>query len=345
MRLGLIGASGHWREYVPVLDDVPDLHIAAVAPGVSAVSGTSGEPAEPLERFDGAPGITRDTARHADYRDLLTAGGLDAVQVCVRPHRTAAVVAECLRAGIPVMADKPLACTEAELAMLWAAQQETGVLLSATHMYRRMRSFALAADLVRSGAAGEVVAGHCQISFRWGATRPDWYRSRETFPGTFAFIGIHAVDTIFHVLGDRLQAATGMQSTAPHPDYPACASLAYATVTLDNGGVLVLSADFMRPMGASQHGDVRLRLAGTRATLDASDKDDSILAVVDETRDTVLPAPEIPYWYTTFVQHVMDSGAAFMSVREALRIAEISLRIQRALDTGESVDLRQTALR
>ena len=128
MRLGLIGAGGHWQEYVPTLREVEGMHVAAVAPA---------GPDEALGRFDTAAGVTPETTRHADHRTLLAAGDVDAVQVCVRPHRTAAVVAECLRAGIPVMADKPLAMNEAELAELWRVHRETGVFLSATHMYRK----------------------------------------------------------------------------------------------------------------------------------------------------------------------------------------------------------------
>jgi len=331
MRLGLIGASGHWQEYATMLRDLPEARVVAVAPGGAD---------EAVSRFDSAAGVTAQTARYASYRDLLAAGDLDAVQVCVKPMRTATVLAECLRAGIPAMADKPLAATEAQLAEVWAAHKETGTDFSATHMFRKMRSFALAHELVRSGQAGEIVAGHCQISFRWGAARPDWFRKRETFPGTFTFIGVHAVDSAYWTVGDRFHSVTGHESTAPHPDYPACASLAYATVLLDNGGALVLSADFLRPMGATTHGDVRLRLAGTQMTLDASDRDETKLAVVDGVADVVKDAREIPFWYTTWAQHVLGQGAPFMTSREACRITELTLRIQRAIDTGDTVNLR-----
>lgn len=115
-------------------------------------------------------------------------------------------------------------------------------------------------------------------------------------------------------------------------------------MTLENGGVLILSADFMRPVGAAQQGDVRLRLAGTKATLDATDKDNGVLAVVDAARDTIVEAPDIPYWYTTFARHVLGQDQAFMTSREALRIAEITLRIQRVLDTRDTLDLRPSLL-
>lgn len=320
-----------------MLRDLPETRVVAVAPGGA---GDAGDAGEEVRRFHQAPGVTAETVRHADYRTLLAAGGVDAVQVCVRPHRTAAVVAECLRAGVPAMADKPLAGTEKQLAEVWEAHRATGTDFSATHMYRKMRSFALARELVHSGEAGAIVAGHCQISFRWGVTRPDWFRSRETYPGTFAFIGVHAVDTAYWTVGDRFRSAMGYESVTPHPDYPGCASLAYATVVLDNGGVLVLSADYLRPMGAATHGDVRLRLAGTKMTLDASDRDESELAVVDGERDTRLAAPEIPFWYTTWARHVLGCGLPFMTSREACRITELTLRIQRAIDTGDTVELR-----
>jgi len=337
-RLALIGSGGHWQEYPRVLQDIEGARVVAVAPG---------EPGEALARFDGAPGVSAQTARHQDYRALIeaaAAGGMDAIQVCVKPYRTAAVVAECLRAGVPVMADKPLAMDEAQLGELWRVHRETGTFLAPMHMYRRMSGFALARDLVRAGAVGDVMAGHCQISFRWGAARPDWFKTRETYPGTFAFIGVHAVDTLYWVAGDCFGSVRGHQSTAPHPDYPACASLAYATVELLDGGAFVLSADFLRPMGASSHADVRLRVAGTSATLDCTERDDGCVAVVDATQDRTLPAPEIPYWYTTFARHVLGEDEPFIRPLETFRVTELTLRIQAALDSQQCVDLRPTSI-
>jgi len=334
MRFGLIGSGGHWQEYPRMLDETPHARVVAVA---------GADPGADLTAFDSASGVSADTTRYDDYREPLASARLDAVQVCVRPHRMAAVAADCLRAGVPAMLDKPIAMDEQQLQALWRTQRETDIFLAATHMYRRMPNFALARELVRAGRFGEVVAGHCQISFRWGASRPDWYRTRETFPGTFAFIGIHAVDTVYRLFGDCFRSVLGQQSTLPHPDYPAAASLSHATVTLDNGAVLALSADFLRPQGARSHGDIRLHLAGTAATLDATDQDEQALAWVDATADTTLAAPAIPYWYTTFAQHVLGRGAPFMTTAETFRITDLTLRIQRAIDSGESVDLRAAA--
>ena len=53
-----------------------------------------------------------------------------------------------------------------------------------------------------------------------------------------------------------------------------------------------------------------------------------------------MDAPEIPCWYTTWAQHVLGQGAPFMTTREACRITELTLRMQRAIDTGDTQDLR-----
>jgi hypothetical protein len=75
-------------------------------------------------------------------------------------------------------------------------------------------------------------------------------------------------------------------------------------------------------------------------TLDASDRDETKLAVVDAEQDAVMDAPEIPFWYTTWARHVLGQSAPFMTSREACRITELTLRVQRAIDSGDTVDLR-----
>jgi hypothetical protein len=67
-----------------MLRDLPDARVVAVAPG-EADGG--------LPRFDRAAGVTAETTRYASHQDPLAAGGVDAVQVCVEPMRTAAILA------------------------------------------------------------------------------------------------------------------------------------------------------------------------------------------------------------------------------------------------------------
>ena len=102
IRVGLIGCgavaeSGH----MPALLRRRDLRPAAVCdvrPGHAArlASAAGGVPA------------------FADWRDMLDAGGLDAVALALPPEVSPDVAVECLRRGLPVLDEKPLASTLAD---------------------------------------------------------------------------------------------------------------------------------------------------------------------------------------------------------------------------------------
>jgi predicted dehydrogenase len=208
MRLGLIGADMHWHTYVPALTNVPDLTLAAVAPaGAEETHGI----------FDGAPGVSAETRRYEDAREMLEREALDVVQVCGRPHRNAAWTIACLERGFPVVCEKPLAMDMPELESVYRAAEKSRAPLVPMHTQREDGILAAAAHAVRAGEIGEPLVGFSQKSYKWGATRPDYYKSRETFPGLAPFIGIHAFDWLYWMLGDVFTAVEGYESAAARP--------------------------------------------------------------------------------------------------------------------------------
>ena len=121
-----------------------------------------------------------------------------------------------------------------------------------------------------------------QKTYKWGNDRPDFYRSRKTFPGIAPWVGIHAFDWLHWILGDVFTAVQGREGTTAQPDYPACASQAAFVLTMENGGVASVTLDYLRPETAPTHGDERLRIAGTRGVIET--------ALVDH-RVTLTPRP------------------------------------------------------
>ncbi|MDH7570313.1 MAG: Gfo/Idh/MocA family oxidoreductase [Armatimonadota bacterium] len=94
-RIGVIGVGPHARaNHLP--------HLAA-HPLVTLHALCDTDPAR-LEKAGSEFGVTR---RFTDHRELLASGGLHAVYVLVSPAATAAVAADCLRAGVPTFIEKP----------------------------------------------------------------------------------------------------------------------------------------------------------------------------------------------------------------------------------------------
>ena len=330
MKLALIGNSGHYDYYAPVLHDLPDLQVVAVA---------RSQPDEPMARFDSAPGVTSATPRYADYREMLAQESPDIVQLCVQTNLIPALTAECLRRGIAVMAEKPLARDLATLARLYTVARETGVPLAPLHGYRRMDCFALVKEVVSRGGVGEPLASYSQISYKWGKGRGDVFRKRDTFPGIVPFIGIHVIDWLLWMLGDLFVAVQGWESATAHPDYPACASQAGFLLRMQSGGVAAVMLDFLRPESAPTHGDERVRISGTRGVVEGLAVDGTVTLIDEQGGPRPLAVPHAENWYTTFVKHVRGQGPSFITLEQACRVTEIALKAQQAIDEGRVVSL------
>ncbi|WP_063831864.1 Gfo/Idh/MocA family protein [Streptomyces bikiniensis] len=118
LRLGIAGLGVISRFYLAAAGRLPGWEVAAVCD---------------LREEALAPYRGR-IACHPGHRDLLAAGGLDALVVAVPNHAHAEVCADALRAGVPVCVEKPLALDPADGRRLAALSREHGVpLLTAFH--------------------------------------------------------------------------------------------------------------------------------------------------------------------------------------------------------------------
>jgi predicted dehydrogenase len=332
MRLGLIGCTGHWRSYAAALDTLPDLEIAAVA---------TAAPEETLGDFEGAPGVTQATRRLAAPEALLDRGDLDAVQVSTRSDLIPGLVRAALDRRIPVMAEKPIATTLEQLESLHRLAAQAGVPAAAMHAQRGTPLVAAVRDVVRRGAIGTPLLAHNQKSYRWGSTRPEAFRSRDTFPGVAPYIGIHIFDWLLWILGDRFAEVAGAESPAGRPAYPACASHAAYLLRLTGDGLATATIDYLRPETAPTHGDERIRIVGDAGVVEIAVATSSG-TLIDARGVHPLDVPPAPAWYASFLRSIAGVEESIVKAWEVFRVTEVALKAQQAVDTGRPVDLRQT---
>lgn len=333
MNFALIGHSGHMDYYEQTVKDLPDLNVVAVALSMEG---------ESLESFDKAPGVTAETRRYNKYEEMLDKESPDLVQICVQPNLIPEFIELCLKRGIAVMSEKPLAMDLETLANLYEVAKESGLPLAPLHGYRRMKCFEAVRDAVSAGRIGEPQASFSQISFKWGKRRGDSFKSRETFPGIVSFIGTHVIDWLLWCMGDVFVEVTGWESTTAHPDYPACASQAGFLLKMDNGGVAAVTLDFLRPLSAPTHGDERVRISGTEGVVESFAIEGSARLINEADGVVDLDIPTTEHWYTTFVKSVQGKGEPFIGVDEAFRVTEIAIKTQYAIDQGEVVSLTES---
>jgi predicted dehydrogenase len=336
MRLGLIGATGHWRTYAPALKTVPELTLAAVA---------TGGPEETTGAFDHAPGLTIDTRRYDDARKMLDTERLDLVQVSCRNDRIPIWARVCLERGLPVMAEKPLAMDQPSLERLFHAARKTRAALVPMHTMRQVAELAAVQQVVRAGAIGTPLLSFSQKTYKWGKTRPDFYKSRDTFPGLAPWVGIHAFDWLHWILGDVFTEVQGREAATAYPEYPACASQAAFVLTMQNGGVAALTCDYLRPETAPTHGDERLRIAGTQGVIETALVERKVTLITSEKAPSILPLVPQPDIFTQFARSLRGQAPPPLTLADACRITEIAIKAQEAADTGKTVSLRDSLYR
>ena len=336
MRLGLIGVTGHWETYAPGLEHIRGLTLAAVA--------TAG-PEETTGAFDHAPGVTMDTRRYDDAQRMLETEHLDVVQVCARCDRIPQWTRICLQRGVPVIAEKPLAMDLPTLEELFHLALKSKTAVVPMHSMRGVPALAAMQQAVGSGAIGAPLISFSQKTYKWGTDRPDFYRTRKTFPGIAPWVGIHAFDWLHWILGDVFTSVQGREGTSARPDYPACASQAAFVLTMENGGEASDTLDYLRPETAPTHGDERLRIAGTRGVIEAALVDRRVMLTTSDRPARSLPLDPQLDLFTQFLRSLRDNTPPPISLHEACRITEIALKAQQAADTGQVVSLLNSPYR
>ncbi len=331
MKFALLGHSGHLDYYEQMLQDLPAVAVVAVALAM---------PGESLDSFTNAPGVTSETNRYTEYEEMLDKESPDLVQICVPPQQVPKFTEICLKRGIAVMTEKPLAMDLATLSHLYAVAREAKVPLAALHGYRRMKWFEAVRDAVHAGLIGEPLGSFSQISYRWGARRADHFRQRETFPGIVPFVGVHVIDWLVWSLGDVFTEVTGWETAAAHPDYPGCASQAGLLLRMRNGGVSTVVLDFLRPSNAPSHGDERMMISGTAGVVESIANEETAKLISEQAGVRNLDIPDTPNWYTAFVQSVRDGS--FAGVEEVFRMTEIAIKAQQAIDEDRRISLLQS---
>ncbi|MGQ0574135.1 MAG: Gfo/Idh/MocA family protein [Pseudonocardia sp.] len=192
-RIGLIGTGGIGRAHAQAaagltggfLAGVADIDAAAAA----AVGAEHDVPALPVEA-------------------LADAARFDLVVVASPPSTHLAVVEPLLRAGVPVMCEKPLAVDLATARKIAELAAETGTPLTMATKFRFVDDVALTRELIAGGALGDVLkvevafAGRVEMAGRWNAD------PAVAGGGVAIDNATHGVDLVRHLVGELVEVAS-----------------------------------------------------------------------------------------------------------------------------------------
>jgi predicted dehydrogenase len=319
IRVVSIGGSGHF--YLAAgLGKIPGLaYVGAAGDGY-------GGPARLLGGEGSAP-------LYDNWRRMLDETRPDAATLgCWYAHNGAAAL-ECLRRGIHVITDKPAVNSWEELAEAEALCAGNPSLHFITEFAMRMDPpFAAARQAVQAGRIGRPVLISAQKSYKFGASRPDFYKQRAHFGGIVMWVASHALDFARWVSGLEYVRFQGLQGNLTHPEYGEMEDHLALLMELSGGAKGVLTADFLRPAKAPTHGDDRLRIVGAQGVIEVRDGECRLLSNNGEPELLAQGAASALDVAQEYVATLRGAGQGIFSSAETLITARALLAARDAAD-------------
>ena len=310
MKICFIGGCGHAGEAYRRWVGKPQAEICGYAPWSVHERGI---------------GIAAQVPQFPNAEEMLDTVRPDIAVVAPVFGLAAKAVLACAARGIDVLCEKPVATTLQDLEMVKRAVRESGIRFCAMHEMRFFPTFFESARIVRAGAVGEVKLICAQKSYKFGSHRPDWYQDRALYGGTVPWVGIHAMDWIYHFTGKRFLSVRA-QSDGACPERAALCQF-----TLEENIPVSLSLDYYRPRVADGHGDDRIRVVGTEGILEVCQGE--ILLLDGEGERAITPPPTRSLW-ERFI-----AGEEPIPAEEILYLTRVALLARKAADTGKEIQI------
>ena len=201
IRVGVIGIGGMSYGHIRSFLNSPDSEIVGLCDIV---------PSQLEKAFERVPEL-KGVPTYLDYRDLLAAGGLDAVEIS-SPHTPHfPQIMDSLDAGLHVLSEKPLVCTTQHAKAVIEKRDKAGKVVMVSYQRHFQSSYRYVHKMVADGVLGEIhfiSALQCQS---WkNAQKGQWRQVPEiSGGGQLNDSGSHLVDVILWTSGLTAQSVCG----------------------------------------------------------------------------------------------------------------------------------------
>ena len=321
MNICFIGSSGH-SYVVPESKRLQDKCDAAA--GIAA--GSVGENVENLYNVLCRQGHS--PKRYNDYIDMLDELKPDIVVVDNYYGDHAKVSIEAFKRRCHVFADKPLATTLDSLGELKIEHEKSGKKIAAMFTMRFESEFRTAYKIMKSGAIGDVRLVNSQKSYKLG-TRPEFYKSRESFGGLIPWVGIHGIELIYLFSGSKFNYIDASCSAVGNFDNGDLDIIAAGNFISESGIISTLTIDYLRPAAANSHGDDRLRIVGSSGVLEVMNNKVRLINDDGESDVDLIEKTDI---FADFVDYIEGKEDTSLNSEDAFYITEVALKAQVCAD-------------
>lgn len=300
----------------------------------AAVSG-EGESMENFLRL--AKGKGYDIPLYSDWRRMLCEEKPDIVAVDTVFSRHAQVSCFALEQGIHVYTEKPAATDLDSLDRLEQTLQNGKARLFSMFTARYEPWFYTAKRLIEAGAVGEVRMLTGQKSYKLGR-RPDFFKKRETYGGTAAWVAIHSIDQILWLSGRNCVDVFCRQSAAGNQGHGELEASVLISLGLAGDCMAQVNADYLRPETAPSHGDDRIRVAGTSGVLEVRAAQVYLINRENDGRSPCPLRPTEPI-FDGFLRMLEGEEDSLFTDCDGIRAARVALAARESGDSGRIIRL------
>lgn len=272
MKVGIIGASFARAAFLPALRHIPDAEVVALASARLDSAQAAADAFDVPHAYD-------------DWEAMLGAHEVDLVCIAtptvLHERQTLAAIA----AGAHVLCEKPTAMDAVEARRMLDAAENAGRIHMIDHELRFNPNRAKVAELIHSGALGEI--RHVDItnvgrSWTDPASRPkgDWWSLAEMGGGRLGANGSHQVDLLRWWLGEVAWVSGDAPTVVPNrqdrdtgePWTATADDMAYFTAHMESGAVAQVMMS-----GVAAHGMGNMtRVFGSEGTVTLSNSDERL---------------------------------------------------------------------
>lgn len=152
---------------------------------------------------------------YVDAYEMLEKEKPDIISVCTSNAYHVEYTLAGLRAGCDVFCEKPVAVKYTDAEMVFAEAEKLGKHLFVTQSLRFFKDYVAAADIVKSGALGNMYFADLHLVRRLGI--PKWgmfHMAKENIGGAFCDIGVHMCDYLMSITGNPQMVSTTGKAVA-----------------------------------------------------------------------------------------------------------------------------------
>ena len=202
VRIGFIGCGKHaTRDLYPNIARIPELELVATCDLIEGLAKRNAQ-------LYGAK------AYYTDFEKMLSEEELDAVMIVGSPDMHTELGVACLKHGVHIFVEKPIATTLEKAKLLVETADKVGKFGQVGHNMRHATAYKLVKRIIDSEEFGKPILieskyftpGPWEPWPQWGLSELDW---------TYMLVqGIHPIDLARHFMGEVVSVA-GNRSTSP----------------------------------------------------------------------------------------------------------------------------------